>query len=215
MGSSSGVRCWVLRIFAGSEGLPICHQNFIANIQTRDAEFDHQSFVQKGVRQQLGVGSLQETLLKLQHGSAHVKSWQPISNSWATSSEPDYACRLGRRDQQRRVARAGCRTQHCSIVGQVLVSTSANSPSHGNLQGSSMQGSSGNYEGNCNNSLRCGLYRQPHHERVTQEELSREALALCDLLAKDQQQQQQQQVSIRVAKESSWPQLRVPQKGVY
>ena len=45
----------------------------------------------------LGVarGLLQERPLQFQHGNVHVKSWQPMSNSWSTSSQQDFVRALG------------------------------------------------------------------------------------------------------------------------
>ena len=47
----------------------------------------------------LGVDGclLQERALQFQHGNVRVKSWQPMSNAWSTSSQPDFVQPLGRR----------------------------------------------------------------------------------------------------------------------
>ena len=42
-------------------------------------------------------GLLQERPLQFQHGNVRVKSWQPMSNPWSTSSQPDFVRNLGRR----------------------------------------------------------------------------------------------------------------------
>ena len=92
---------------------------------------------QKNNRMQgLGVsrGLLQERPLQFQHGLFRVKSWQPMSNSWSTSSQPDFVRALVG-EKQHEITSARFCTQSCSKVGQLL----ANSPSHGKLQGSSLQ----------------------------------------------------------------------------
>ena len=40
---------------------------------------------------------LKERPLQFQHRRVRVKSWQPMSNSWSTSSQPDFVRALGRR----------------------------------------------------------------------------------------------------------------------
>ena len=42
-------------------------------------------------------GALQERRLQFQHRNICVKSWQCMSNSWSTSSQPDFVRALGRR----------------------------------------------------------------------------------------------------------------------
>ena len=93
----------------------------------------------------LGVarGLLQERPLQFQHGNVRVKSWQPMSNSWSTSSQPDFVRALGNRKTVRnRQARILCieLLKSWSTLARFL----ANSPSHGKMQGSSLQESSGN-----------------------------------------------------------------------
>ena len=39
--------------------------------------------------------------LQLQHGNVHDRSWQPVSNSWSTSRQPDLVRSLGRRKTAR------------------------------------------------------------------------------------------------------------------
>ena len=46
-------------------------------------------------------GPLQESPLQFQRGNARVKSWQPTSNSWSTSSQPDFVRALNRRKTAR------------------------------------------------------------------------------------------------------------------
>ena len=96
-------------------------------------------------RRFLGVarGPLQERPLQFQHGNVRVKSWQPMSNSWSASSEPDFVRALCRRKTVRNRQGKILYTEllkSWSTLGQFL----ANSPSHGKLQGSSLQWSSGN-----------------------------------------------------------------------
>ena len=59
--------------------------------------------------------------LQFQHiRSARVKSWQPMSNSWSTSCQPDlHALLVGEKQQE--IARARFCIQSCSKVGQLLV----------------------------------------------------------------------------------------------
>ena len=45
-------------------------------------------------------GLLQERPLQFQHGNIRVKSWQPMSNSWSTSSQPDLVRALGRGEKK-------------------------------------------------------------------------------------------------------------------
>ena len=91
----------------------------------------------------LGVarGPLQERRpLQLQHGYVHK---QPMSNPWSTSSQPEFVRALGRRKRARRRQGKIFYTKllkSWSTLGQLL----ANSSSHGRLQGSSLQWSSGN-----------------------------------------------------------------------
>ena len=51
------------------------------------------------------VGCCQRTTtrkpLQFQHGNVRVKSWQPMSNSWSTSSQPDFVRAPGRRKTAR------------------------------------------------------------------------------------------------------------------
>ena len=88
----------------------------------------------------LGVarGLLQERPLQFQHGNVRVKSWQPMSNSWSTSCQPDlYTLLLGRKTARNR--------QGKFLYTELLKSWSTlgqfptNSPSHGKLQGSCLQ----------------------------------------------------------------------------
>ena len=88
----------------------------------------------------LGVagGLLQERPLQFQHGNVRVKSWQPMSNSWSTSSQPDFVHALGSRNTVRNRPSKILYTEllkSCPTLGQLL----ANSPPHGKLQGSSLQ----------------------------------------------------------------------------
>ena len=66
-------------------------------------------------------GPLQERPLQFQHGNVRVKSWQPMSNSRSTSSQPDFVRALGRRKTAQN--RQG---KSCSEVGQgqLLVNSS-------------------------------------------------------------------------------------------
>ena len=72
----------------------------------------------------LGVarGLLQERPLNFHHGNVRVKSCQPTSNTWSTSSRILYALLVG--EEQHEFARARFCTQSCSKVGQLLVSSS-------------------------------------------------------------------------------------------
>ena len=76
--------------------------------------------------------------MQFQHGNVRVKSWQPMSNSWSTSSQPDFLRALGRRKTVRNRRGKILYTEllkSWSTLGQFL----ANSPFHGKLQGSSSQ----------------------------------------------------------------------------
>ena len=69
----------------------------------------------------LGVarGRLQERPLQFEHGNVRVKSWQPMSNSWSASSQPEFVdAVLGGE------GRARFCTQSCSKAGQRLVNPS-------------------------------------------------------------------------------------------
>ena len=39
--------------------------------------------------------------LQFQHRNVRVNNWQPMSNSWSTSSEPDFVRTLGQRETAR------------------------------------------------------------------------------------------------------------------
>ena len=81
--------------------------------------------------------------LQFQHGYVPVKTWQPMSSSCPTSSQPNCVRALGRRKPARNRRGKILYTEllkSWSTLGQCL----ANSPSHGKLQGSSLQWSSGN-----------------------------------------------------------------------
>ena len=83
-------------------------------------------------------GLLQERPLQFQHGNVRVKSWQPMSNSWSTSSQPDFARPLGRRKTVRNRQGKILYTELLKswpTLGQLL----ANAPPHGKLQGSSLR----------------------------------------------------------------------------
>ena len=87
-------------------------------------------------------GPLQERPLQFQPGNVCVKSWQPMSNAWSASSEPDFVRALGRRTTARyRQGKIFYKEllQRWPTLGQLL----ANSPPHGKLQGPSLQSSSG------------------------------------------------------------------------
>ena len=60
----------------------------------------------KGAQQKLGVARrlLQERPLQFQNGNVRVKSWQPMSNSWSTFSQPDFVQALARRKTVREIA---------------------------------------------------------------------------------------------------------------
>ena len=63
-----------------------------------------------------------------------VKSWQPMSNSWSTSSQPNYVHALGRRKTARKRRAKIWYTELLKswpTIGQFL----ANSPRRGTLQG--------------------------------------------------------------------------------
>ena len=79
-------------------------------------------------------GLLQERPLQNQHGNACVKSWQPMSNSWSTSSQPDFVRALGR-TKTARIAQARFCTQSCSKVGQLLVNSSPTPHPMGSCRG--------------------------------------------------------------------------------
>ena len=88
----------------------------------------------------LGVarGPLQERPLQFRHGNVRVKSWQPMSNSWSTSGQPDFVRALARRKTVRNHPSKILYTEllkSSPTLGQLL----ANSPPHGKLQGSSLQ----------------------------------------------------------------------------
>ena len=83
----------------------------------------------------LGVarGPLQERPLQFQHGNVCVKSCQPMSSSWSTSSQPDFVRALGRR-------KAARNRQGKIFVSELLKSWPtlgqflANHPPHGKLE---------------------------------------------------------------------------------
>ena len=87
---------------------------------------------------ELGVarGLLQEKPMQFQHGNIRVESWQPISNFWSTSSQPDFVRALGRRKTARNSQSKILYTELLKswpTLGKPL----ANSLPHGKLQGSS------------------------------------------------------------------------------
>ena len=75
---------------------------------------------------ELGVarGLLQERPLQFQYRNARVKSWQPMSNSWSTSSQPDFVRALGRRKPARNLWGKILYTELLSKVDQLLVRSS-------------------------------------------------------------------------------------------
>ena len=84
----------------------------------------------------LGVarGLLQARPLQFQHGHVRVKSWQPMSNSWSTSSQPHSVRPLGVRKTARNPQGKILHTELLKswpTLGQLF----ANSPPHGKLQG--------------------------------------------------------------------------------
>ena len=81
-------------------------------------------------------GPLQEMTLQIEHGNLHVTSWQPVSNIWSTSGEPDYVRALGSRLTAQNPMGKICMPElrNCwSTLGQL--NFPANSPSPLKLQG--------------------------------------------------------------------------------
>ena len=97
-----------------------------------------QDMLAKGHVFSVARGLLKERPLQFQHGDVRVKSWQPISNSWSTSSQVGFARTPGRRKNSSKSPEQDFYTEllkSWSTFGHFL----GNSPSHEKLQESSLQ----------------------------------------------------------------------------
>ena len=112
----------------------------VTSVQKNGPNTVSESTVSNTELSELGVarGLLQERPLPFHHGNIRVKSWQPMSNSWSTSSQPDFVRALGRRKTVRNRPSKILYTdllKSWPTLSQLL----ADSPPHGKLQGSSLQ----------------------------------------------------------------------------